>query len=368
MMGGIGAHEYMAPCPAGENEVALAPGYAANIEVATRRRRSRSSCRRALDSPREAPTPGLTTVDEVAAALGVPAGRADQGDARSSPTSAASCWSLVRGDHRLNEIKLANHLGAAVPARRAPRRSPRRSARPASSARSAPRCRSSRTRRSPGAGLVAGANTPDAHLIGVEPGPRLRLRGGSTCARSRPATRRPAATRSRSSRRSRSATSSSSAPATRSRSGRRYLDDDGKEQPIVMGSYGIGPARIVAAAIEQRADEKGIVWPRGARAVAGPPGRARQARATRSSPPRSGSTTSSPTPGIETVFDDRATPAPARSSPTPSCSAVRCGSSVGKRGLADGSAEAQVRATGARRTSARPTPSPRVEALLAELG
>src|ERR1039457_6851353 len=36
MMGGLGAHEYMAPCPAGEDEVALAPGYAANVEVARR--------------------------------------------------------------------------------------------------------------------------------------------------------------------------------------------------------------------------------------------------------------------------------------------------------------------------------------------
>src|ERR671927_722092 len=35
MMGGLGAHEYMAPCRAGENEVALAPGYAANVEVAS---------------------------------------------------------------------------------------------------------------------------------------------------------------------------------------------------------------------------------------------------------------------------------------------------------------------------------------------
>src|SRR6185437_2769594 len=36
MMGGLGAHEYMAPCPAGENEVALSDaGYAANVEVAT---------------------------------------------------------------------------------------------------------------------------------------------------------------------------------------------------------------------------------------------------------------------------------------------------------------------------------------------
>src|SRR5207247_444836 len=43
--------------------------------------------------------------------------------------------------------------------------------------------------------------------------------------------------------------------------GAMYLDEGGKEQPIVMGSYGIGPARIVAAAVEQRADADGIVWP-----------------------------------------------------------------------------------------------------------
>src|SRR4051795_11814224 len=35
MMGGSGAHEYMAPCAAGENDVALAPGYAANVEIAS---------------------------------------------------------------------------------------------------------------------------------------------------------------------------------------------------------------------------------------------------------------------------------------------------------------------------------------------
>ncbi len=44
--------------------------------------------------------------------------------------------------------------------------------------------------------------------------------------------------------------------------GATFLDEDGAEKPIVMGSYGIGPARIAAAAIEQAADEKGIVWPR----------------------------------------------------------------------------------------------------------
>src|SRR5438105_1346711 len=44
--------------------------------------------------------------------------------------------------------------------------------------------------------------------------------------------------------------------------GATFLDEDGRERPIVMGSYGIGPARIAAAAIEQGADEQGISWPK----------------------------------------------------------------------------------------------------------
>jgi prolyl-tRNA synthetase len=44
--------------------------------------------------------------------------------------------------------------------------------------------------------------------------------------------------------------------------GASFLDEAGSEQLIWMGSYGIGPARIVAAAVEQFADERGISWPR----------------------------------------------------------------------------------------------------------
>jgi prolyl-tRNA synthetase len=40
-----------------------------------------------------------------------------------------------------------------------------------------------------------------------------------------------------------------------------FLDEDGREKPLVMGSYGIGPARVMAAAVEQRSDEAGICWP-----------------------------------------------------------------------------------------------------------
>ena len=44
--------------------------------------------------------------------------------------------------------------------------------------------------------------------------------------------------------------------------GATFLDETGTERPIVMGSYGIGPGRIMAAAVEQNHDEHGIAWPR----------------------------------------------------------------------------------------------------------
>src|SRR5689334_23426104 len=69
-MGGFGAHEYMAPCPAGENDVALAPGYAANVEVASAQAQP-VTLPDGLPAPQEVSTPGLTTVADVAQALKV---------------------------------------------------------------------------------------------------------------------------------------------------------------------------------------------------------------------------------------------------------------------------------------------------------
>ena len=43
--------------------------------------------------------------------------------------------------------------------------------------------------------------------------------------------------------------------------GANFLDEDGQERPLIMGSYGIGPARVMAAIVEQRHDELGIIWP-----------------------------------------------------------------------------------------------------------
>jgi len=45
------------------------------------------------------------------------------------------------------------------------------------------------------------------------------------------------------------------------RLGANYLDHDGVSRPIIMGTYGIGIGRLLASAIEQNNDEKGIIWP-----------------------------------------------------------------------------------------------------------
>src|SRR5919108_168821 len=99
MMGGLGAHEYMAPCAAGENEVALAPGYAANVEIASAEPHWVALAGPAAE-PEEVSTPGLTTVDEVSGALEVPAG----GLLKAFPVVVDDddlVMALVRGDHRV---------------------------------------------------------------------------------------------------------------------------------------------------------------------------------------------------------------------------------------------------------------------------
>jgi prolyl-tRNA synthetase len=262
MMGGFGAHEYMAPCPAGENDVALtSSGYAANVEVASAEPQPVDGLPEALDAPEPVETPGATTIEAVSGQLGVPAGAL----IKAMPVIAdgrGPLLVLVRGDHRLNEIKLANALGAPT--------------RPATD---------DELRETFGAvagfigpvgarvevvadealkglrGLVAGGNEPDIHLRGVEPGRDFEPTwadvrnvedgdrdGSGAVIRIEPAIE----------------VGNIFKLGTRFSEplGATYLDEEGNEQLIWMGSYGIGPARIVAAAIEQFADDAGISWPR----------------------------------------------------------------------------------------------------------
>jgi prolyl-tRNA synthetase len=258
MMGGSGAHEYMAPCPAGENEVALAPGYAANVEVASADPQP-VELPAPLDAPEEVPTPGQATIEEVSGALELPAGAL----VKALPVVVEGrglVIVLIRGDHRLNEIKLRNSLGADF--RQAGSEEIEAEIGPVGFigpvGASVPVLKDAAIA---GESYVTGANRPDTHLRGVRPGRDFEFEEVDV----------------------RTVEAGDRAPdggtieiepaievgnifklGTRYSEplGATFLDEDGREQPIVMGSYGIGPARIAAAAIEQGADDRGIVWPR----------------------------------------------------------------------------------------------------------
>jgi len=256
-MGGFGAHEYMAPCPAGENDVALAPGYAANVEIASAEPQPVEPAA-GLDAPELVETPGLTTVADVAGRLQVAPGAL----LKAYPVMVADrglVLVMVRGDHRVNDIKLQNALGAEFRAARedefARRIGPAGYIGPVGA--DVPVLLDDAVG---GGGYITGANREHAHLRGVEPGrdfPFKRadvrtVEPGDTV-NGRPIRVEPAievgnifklGTRY-------------SEPL-----GATYLDEAGASQPIWMGSYGLGPARIAAAAVEQHADEHGISWPR----------------------------------------------------------------------------------------------------------
>src|SRR5215213_6232372 len=113
MMGGVGAHEYMAPSASGENEVALtSAGYAANVEVASGTPPRVDGLPEALDAPEAVDTPGATTIEQVTQQLGVPAGALIKAFPVIVGDEGKPVLALVRGDHRVNEIKLQNTLRA----------------------------------------------------------------------------------------------------------------------------------------------------------------------------------------------------------------------------------------------------------------
>src|SRR3954454_13215591 len=257
MMGGVGAHEYMAPSAAGENDVALSDGgYAANVEVASATPQPVEGL-----TPRDAPeavdTPGATTIDQVARMLDVPPGAL----IKALPVvveGRGPVMVLVRGDHRLNEVKLQNHLKAPFRQATADEIGPNVGfIGPVGADTPVIADQALRGMK----GMVAGANEPDKHLVGVEPGRDFdpewgdvrSVEPGDTDSDGNVIRIEPAIEVGNIFKLGTRYTKPLNAT---------YLDEDGNEKHIWMGSYGIGPARILAAAVEQYADEDGISWPR----------------------------------------------------------------------------------------------------------
>ena len=138
MMGGTGAHEYMAPCAAGENEVVLAGDYAANIEVASADP-APVTLPEAPATPEPVPTPGLTTVRDVAAELGPPRGCADEGlsgHRRGRRGERLGAGARARRPSGQRDQARARRSARRSRPARSRRRSRRSSARPATSVRS----------------------------------------------------------------------------------------------------------------------------------------------------------------------------------------------------------------------------------------
>ncbi|MHB0915977.1 MAG: proline--tRNA ligase [Thermoleophilia bacterium] len=256
MMGGAGAHEFMAPSPAGEDEVALCScGYAANLELA----------QSAIDNPafpepglEELATPDVRTIDEVSRFLDVPPALLIKSIlviAGDEPVLA-----MVRGDQELQESKLAHVIGEHRPATT----EEIKKATGAKAGFIGPlglELRKVADKSLEDGVFIAGANKDGFHVEGIVPGKDFtaefidirRVSAGEKCIKC-----------------------GNGLSIERVieignifRLGTKYskplkanfLGEDGKEQPIIMGSYGIGPARIAAAAVEQLADENGIVWP-----------------------------------------------------------------------------------------------------------
>lgn len=261
MMGGSGSRDFLAPSGSGENTLVTCENgdYAADLEIA-QGRPLRADFPEELPGPEEVETPGQRTIEAVSRFLGVD----PRATAKAMPVVADGrvVLALVRGDDRLNEMKLLQALGEDF---RPAEPEEIRQAFGASGGSIGPvgvsvaviadetLCKGQ---------YVVGANRDDVHLRGVQAGrdyeptfADLReIREGDACPTCGAHLHLQVAIEVG---HIFKLETKYSAPL-----GATFLDEDGSEKPLVMGSYGIGPGRVMAAAVEQHHDEQGIVWPR----------------------------------------------------------------------------------------------------------
>jgi prolyl-tRNA synthetase len=273
-MGGSESNEFMARTPAGEDLIVSCAncGYAANLEKATSRL-AEFADEPGPDAPEEFPTPGVRTIEDL---ITFPGGAEASRQIKSLVFFATidgeprPVLVLLRGDHQLHETKLTDALRSTT-------------VRPAQP-------EEIRTLLGAGAGslggvgaktiardlrivadtalrdrrnMTTGANKDDHHLRGVNIARDIpvdewfelrTVEAGQGCPKCETGELE---------------VFKGMEIGHIFKLGTKYsesmgamvLTQDGKQVPIVMGSYGIGVERIISAAVEQRHDEDGIVWP-----------------------------------------------------------------------------------------------------------
>ncbi|MCL4442373.1 MAG: proline--tRNA ligase [Firmicutes bacterium] len=264
-IGGSTTHEFMVLAESGEAAILYCSvcDYAANVEKAT------TLPAAGLDPGiqpldlQEASTPGMKSAEEVAAFFGIEPFHVIK--TMLYKTDQEVVAALVRGDREVNEIKLLNTLGALTIELADEATVQQATGTPAGYV-GPVGLKNIRIVADPEVmaltNAVAGANKRDTHLINVNANRDFKpdlvedirmVRAGEPCPKC-------------------------GAQLQEARGievgqifklgtkyskvlGANFLDENGKEKPIVMGCYGIGVTRTMAAAIEQNHDQDGIIWP-----------------------------------------------------------------------------------------------------------
>jgi len=276
MMGGKVAHEYMYLTPHGEDTLLICNncGYAANRQVATFKKEALPK-EEALPLEKVA-TPDCKTIAELAEFLDIPEAKtakavfmvADITEGESSIQK--FIFAIVRGDMDLNETKLVNALQAseirpateeeivaigAVPGYASPIGLPEKNA-------YLPVVTVVDDLLTESQNLVAGANDAGYHMLNTNLGRDYQAdiitdltaaRAGDACSECGGSFREVRGVE----------VGNIFKLGTRysDSMGCTFQDKDGKEKPVIMGSYGIGSGRLLASVAEEYNDEYGLIWP-----------------------------------------------------------------------------------------------------------
>src|SRR5215475_11090773 len=346
-MGGRDSTEFMCPSDAGEDTIAHCAGcnYAANVEKATSALPEIADGP-GLPAPERFDTPGVRTIDDLAAGYDAPADR--QIKTLVYLLDGQLTLVLMRGDHALNEQKLADATGA-VSVRPAQPEEIRAAlgALPGSLgavgvtdlpviADEALRGRTN---------MATGANTDDVHLTGVDVSRDItvgtwtdlrEVAAGEPCPRcGDPLELLPAIEVGHIFKLGDKFTKTF---------GVTVLDADGQRVHPVMGCYGIGVERAMAAIVERHHDDRGIVWPLAVApfSVVIVVAQSEDAESAAVGESLYGELSSA---GVEVIIDDRAERAGVKFRDA-ELTGIPLRVTVGKRGLAEGVVEVTTRATG----------------------